>query len=306
MYYVSESETSVLGDEDEKDEEDEEDEDGKDSEDDRKDEDEKDEEDEKDSEDKDAEDDKDDSSDDGSEKKSSTRTKVKEIEEDTKDEIEDEVENELEDELEYDSLSKVGVSGKAKIKKVSDVGELELSIEDDGKVGLKVKFKDSKLGEDFEEEIEASDSEELVSVLPKKEGESKIKIKRNGDSLEIETEADSAATKFPISIDPTTHIMVVTTPSGNVTLHILPNKAIENLLKSKKVQTVASSEIVENKGKLGADKIVYKVKGYRTDKFLGLVPVSSEVEAEVGAESGLVLKVDDAWYLKLFGFLFKA
>jgi len=112
-----------------------------------------------------------------------------------------------------------------------------------------------------------------------------------------------------------------------VNLVILPDVAINNLLRVGKVDTVVSSELVERHGKFptplptegvestestepaevsegGTDGLVYNVKGYKNLKFFGVIPLSAQVEATVGSDTGTVISEEKPWYLDFFGFLF--
>lgn len=229
--------------------------------------------------------------------------------EDEGDEIDDEVEDEIEDEL--DNEIETGddtVSGKAllRIKQRTEAGRIDFRIRQDGRVEMKVKSKDGSLAPLLEEVLESTATKDILSILPGKlSDDAKVEIKVAQNKFEIKSKISTAVSKFPLSVDTENNILIVQTPSGNINLRVLPDEAIANLVRNKKIETVISSELEENKQSTGsADRLVYKVKGLETRKLFGVIPVVSEVEAEIGAESGAIVGEVLPWYLKTFGFLF--
>ncbi len=328
------STTDVLGDDDE--DKDEDSDDSKDDEDKDKDEDEKNEDEKKKEEEKKSEEknnDEDEKTEQKNKSESSKSSSKEDVEDNDKDDlddddddgIEDEVEEEIEDEMDEDEIedkSKIKVgkteveyeeeikdSGKKeiKIKKETEVGKIEIELKDDGRVEIKVKSSDvTNLKPLLEQVLDSKDAQEILSVLPKEASSgSKVRISIKNKKIKIEVNSHSSSTSFPVSVDPNTRMLSVKTPSGNVIIRTLPDKASFKLISLKKLDTIADSTLEANDlNKSDEDKVVYKINGYKNVKFVGLVPVSAKVELKVGVSSGAVLSEVKPWYLNVFGFLF--
>ncbi len=235
----------------------------------------------------------------------------KEDEEDEDDEKEnediDDEKSKIEQEVEIDSDS----DGKRKleIKRESRSGKVELKIEDDGRINFKIKNEDGE--NEFHDTLEATetgDMENLLKILPYDTGKSKFRIKVQDKEFEVSETGESAGatTKFPLAVDPATNTLIVTTPSGNVNIQVLPAKAILNLLNNSKDLSVDSSELELNEKQGNSDDaLVYKMRGKRLYNLLGVYPIFVSTEATVGATTGSVLANSVPWYVKAFSFLFQ-
>lgn len=107
-----------------------------------------------------------------------------------------------------------------------------------------------------------------------------------------------STTNFPLSLNRTTGQLSVTTPNGARFIRILPDQASE-IAKSAGIAEIKNMELVETpKGEVG-DKLAFKITGKRAGNFLGIFPIDGTMEAEVGAQSGLVLSVSQPWWLRI-------
>lgn len=113
---------------------------------------------------------------------------------------------------------------------------------------------------------------------------------------------EGAISAFPLKIDKATNSLIVTTPSGEKTVTVLPDAAIKNMLASKVMSFVTS---VKAEGELAStDKLitliekdgmlVYEIDGIREYKLLGFIPLKSQVKAFVSAENGQVIKSEQS------------
>lgn len=217
--------------------------------------------------------------------KSGTSNKVKIEIKSEDDENEDENENDESLEVDDDSVkSSTGDVETSKIKKMNfklaKNGKAEVEIEEEGKENKK-----------------ETDEGELLSVDNEK---AKLKIKVEGNRLKIESEGEFATTKFPLSFDPETNLLTVTTPSRNVTIKVLPEKAIANFLRNGKASVITSREIEKSDD----GKVVYHFKAKAERKLGGFFKFEYETEGDVDAETGEVTGETQPWFLKLFGFAF--
>lgn len=160
-----------------------------------------------------------------------------------------------------------------------------------------------------------------------------IRIRAREDRLEIRQKGIGALTHFPISVNPQTNELTVTTPSGTRVVAVLPSVAVENILQSNIMDRILASraapspspgetpepeeeateeaeleetdepeqeiELVERDGKLA-----FKIEGAKSVRFLNFLPVEVPITAHVSAQTGETLAISRPWFLTLFGFLF--
>jgi len=147
--------------------------------------------------------------------------------------------------------------------------------------------------EEFEEESE-------VEV---KDGtnESKIKIRSGKNKFEFQQEGAkfSVESDFPLSVNPTTRELTVTTPAGSKVVAILPQQAINNMLASGIVSTTTGVDLkTESDGRLS-----YNIDGTKNEKLLGVFNVAVSKNLIVSAETGQVLTVNQSTFSKILDFL---
>ncbi len=187
---------------------------------------------------------------------------------------------------------------KTKIKLDSRGGSFELENED-GKLKIKAK---NENGTEFELESETLDD---INDALKDEGISVASS--SGNTLRIRRGQFEAETHFPLSINPTTNTLTVTTPAGVKDVAVLPDQAVKNLLRNKLIDRIASGSASENPtgirlGILG-NSPVFQVLGSDDQKLFGFIPVSIEKTSFVSAENGGVIKVDETFINKLLDLL---
>jgi hypothetical protein len=123
----------------------------------------------------------------------------------------------------------------------------------------------------------------------------------------------SVHTTLPLSVDPTTHTLTITTPDGTTKqVTVLPDQAIKNLLEKKLMDTVEneatpSSSSSSQKIQLTTinNQPVFSVKGMSNKKVFGIFPLSFAKTAFVSAETGDVVQVDQtalSKFIELFSF----
>lgn len=186
----------------------------------------------------------------------------------------------------------------------------------EGKIEMRVKEPESEFPEEQtieDHEEEASEPAELVEEVEVHEGINKntVKIKAQGNELEIEQHRVRAKTSFPLTVGQNNEL-IVTTPAGTKEVTILPAEAVNRLLQAgvfTQVENIASAgstataaSQIELKSERGA--LVYEVDGVKQANLLGLIPVSTSVQAHISAETGVVTGVSQPWFLNFFGFLF--
>lgn len=207
-----------------------------------------------------------------------------------------------------------------KIKtKVEDDGTTKVEIEQ-GKLKLKYKFENGqmKLKAENEQGREVElDDKELDDMGDEAEEELEKKGIRiaNGSGKPVLTKNNVAATTdFPLSVDVATNKLVVTTPAGQKTVTILPDQAIKNLLDTNIINKIDSSSDSTLTGELGQlsgvvkleiknEKMVYRVSGTKSHKFLGFIPVNASTTAFVSAETGETVETEQPFITSVIDFL---
>lgn len=149
--------------------------------------------------------------------------------------------------------------------------------------------------EEFEEE-----EEDEVEV---KDGtnESKIKIRSGKNKFEFQQEGAkfSVESDFPLSVNPITRELTVTTPAGSKVVAILPQQAVDNMLASGIVTTTTRVDLkTESDGRLS-----YNIDGTKNEKLLGVFDVAVPKNLIVSAETGQVLTVNQSTFSKILDFL---
>ncbi len=129
------------------------------------------------------------------------------------------------------------------------------------------------------------------------EDETEVKVASDAGKTALVEKRVGALTKLPLSIDSKTNQMTVTTPAGTKVVTVLPQKAVDNMLASHVIDDVVSAsssgslasipDLVNLETKNGV--LGYEVKGTKTHKLFGLIPIKTQVEAFVSAENGQVV-----------------
>jgi len=188
-----------------------------------------------------------------------------------------------------------------KLKYVAKNGEVRLEAEDE-------RGKEAKLEDDEREEVEAEIENELENE--------KVEIRAEGNIQTVVKNKIGAETKFPLSIDVSTNQLIVTTPAGQKVVTVLPDRAVQNMLKAKvmdKVKTVegstseASSAQGEFEGNVKLEmrkgELTYKVRGEKTHRVFGILPISTETTAFVSADTGELVAQEQSLLSRLLAAL---
>lgn len=174
--------------------------------------------------------------------------------------------------------------------KIEDDGRVKVEIEDRK---LKIKFENGKFRVEHEDEgsqsgeLDDDDIEELEDEIEQEFEDEGIEIASSSGGLLIKKNKRSALTKFPLSINPQTNELVVTTPAGQKIVTILPDQAVENMLSKSVLSDIDEDGDEENiEIEERVDELVYKIKGEKDHKFLGFIPLKTAITAFVSAQTG--------------------
>ena len=188
---------------------------------------------------------------------------------------------------------------KRKINFVSKGLHIEFKSEDNGTVSAVAKQKDGK-------EIKLA-SEDALTALNEQLKDQDIEISSAEGGLTFKKGNVEAQTHFPLSVDPTTGQLTVTTPAGSKVVTVLPDRAVQNLLASgifTGVNSHASSESAGTTQQIQLTDVngspVFQIEGVLSKKLFGLFPVSFSKTAFVSAEDGHTISIQQS---PLVGFL---
>ncbi len=132
--------------------------------------------------------------------------------------------------------------------------------------------------------------------------EDDVRIATAGGQTALVNKGIGALSNFPLSINPVTRELTVTTPAGTKIVTVLPQQAIDNMLAAHVMDDVdgvkVNNELASVPDLVNLELVdgvlVYKVKGTKTHKLFGFIPIKTGVEAFVSAENGQVVTSTDS------------
>lgn len=206
--------------------------------------------------------------------------------------------------------TKIEDDGTTKIEIRNGTVRLKYSIEN-GQVVLKVENEDGE-----EVEIEDDELAELEDVVEDELADDDIQLTptTNGQ-LAVTKNQVAAVTNFPLSINVETKELIVTTPAGQKVVTVLPDEAVANLLATGIINRVETAPAdTTTQGELGAltgivkleirnNEMVYKVKGTKTHRIFGFIPVTTPVTAFVSTDTGITVAKQQSILTNIIDFL---
>lgn len=164
-----------------------------------------------------------------------------------------------------------------------------------GEVEVETKVKSAS---EVETELENEAENEAVKEMQAELEKENVKIATAPGQIALVNKRVGALSTFPLSVNPTTRQLTVTTPAGSKVVAVLPDAAINNMLAAHIMDDVISEKV--NNSLAGVPKMVkleikngvlgYQVKGTKTHKLLGLIPIKTGVETFISAENGQVVE----------------
>lgn len=183
-----------------------------------------------------------------------------------------------------------------------------------GNIQYKIERRGSQLTIKKEADGEDSFEYESEAIFEIDEHKSKTRIKistGSGDYLYFTRGNSAARTDFPLSINPDTNELIVTTSAGTKVVAVLPDQAVANMLAANVLDDIndpsdddlPSSEVEDVQDSLELDErdgeLIYKVDGTSNQKILGLFKVKIRRQAIVSAETGELLDVERTFFQAL-------
>lgn len=174
---------------------------------------------------------------------------------------------------------------------------IAFSKNDEGKVSLNI------VSDNANSQFDVTNyTDEIVEIEERKEA-SRVGIYQESGNFVLKQKDILAQTSYPLSINPKTAEITVTTPSGNRFLSILPYSAYETALKAKVISSLEKDAKMEIKE--GDDGVLaYVIPGEKTLDFFKIIEYKVPIKASVSASTGEVVFVDAPSWYRILGFLF--
>src|SRR3989338_1201169 len=209
-------------------------------------------------------------------------TEAPETEVETENEVEDEAESEAENEeatpssrietKPEETRTEVRLSETERIRTRTKDGRTRIDITSGG-IKTRLEIRDDRVVVKAEQEdgTEVELENDTLFKIDDRLAKDNIKVATAGaEQFLLQKGTTGAVTDFPVSVDLATNTVFINTPSGQRTITVLPEQAIQNLI------------------------AVYEINGISNQKLLGFIPVLIQKEVTVSAETGNALSINES------------
>ena len=151
--------------------------------------------------------------------------------------------------------------------------------------------------------LDVTDYDDDLVEIEERDRAKIVKLGIVGDKLSIEQRNIIALTSLPINIDPSRKELSLTTSSGRRYVSILPQEAVDSLMRTKLISSYnpdAELEIIEDE----TGNAVYLVDGKKIVNVFNIYDYELDVSAKVSATTGELIGIENPEWLKYFNFLF--
>ena len=181
--------------------------------------------------------------------------------------------------------------------------QIQIKKEDNGATSITVHKAD---GTETQIQNNANNLDQITQSL----GNPNLQIIPNStNGFAIKSGDVQAETNLPISIDPTTKSLAVTTPNGTKDVTVLPSQAVQNVLGKNILSNVLSSANQTTPNATSANKTIaltnvdnqpaFAIQGISNSKLLGIFPVAFPKTVYVSAQNGQVLQTQESFINQL-------
>lgn len=193
------------------------------------------------------------------------------------------------------------------------IGGLKIEFKQEGnKVVFKVKNED-----DEEVDLDEDEEEELLDELEEKLEDDGIALATGSAQLGFIQNGRRVRTNFPLSVNAATGELLVSTPAGEKVVAILPDVAIQNMIRAGILTSVIEEPVPSASPSPGegtseatvagagieltevASQPVFVISGVRDENFLGLIPVGIRLKAVVSVSDGQLIDIRQGLFSKL-------
>ena len=219
---------------------------------------------------------------------------------------------EIENEIEAKKASEeaeIEVPEVERIRTLTKDGNFRLDITS-GKIKTRFEIKDDKVVVKAEQ-ADGTDvelAEESLAKIDDRLEKDNIKVATAGASkFLVQKGTVGAVTDFPVSVDLATNTLFVNMPNGQKEIAVLPEQAIQNIIKAKIISSLGDKPAVAgantNVTSVGQLVIlgekngipVYEINGVSDQKLLGFIPVKVQKDIVVSGQTGNALSIDQSF-----------
>lgn len=179
----------------------------------------------------------------------------------------------------------------------------------------RIKIENEETGEEEELPVE-DENDEILEIRERAERDS-VTVSTSGDQFVIRRNDIGALAHFPLSVDLSTNTLMVSTPTGEKSVTILPDQAVRNMLAANVIDQLGGpgfTQLVQENPDLSLGQIVrliqtqqgtlaYEVPGIRQQRLLSFIPVVIETTAIVSADTGELLDTQSSFVNRLLDFV---
>lgn len=144
-------------------------------------------------------------------------------------------------------------------------------------------------------------NENLIEIQARGDS-NEIKIGQEGGQFTLTENNIKATTNFPITVDPAKNQLLVTTSSGMRLLTILPDEAVQSLIRARIIDKVENNRISISENSDGV--LMYQIDGVKNINLFNIAKIDTKISSSVSASNGEIQKIDEPQWLKFLGFLF--
>ncbi len=197
-----------------------------------------------------------------------------------------------------DSTSSGSMTVQSTLSTARDLADATLSIIKEGEKSLLT----VQTGAGTKEQDVTKLTDSIVEI-EQDQGSKTIKIGKVDSNFGISQSGITALTSYPIHIDAASKTISVATNSGERIIAVMPDDALETLVRANIVNTISQDgQVVLGENENG--ELTYSIPAERNVNLFNIHTIAVPVNTTVSATSGKVLKIDEPQWLKVFGFLF--
>lgn len=176
----------------------------------------------------------------------------------------------------------------------------------------------TKIKNEADEEVELEDEQvdELLEDVGEELEEDGVRLATDSAQPGFIQNGRRVRTNFPLSVNAETGELMVSTPAGDKVVAVLPEVAINNMIRAGILSRVVEEPVLPAEGTSSAvadvsgielttvnNQPVYLITGVSSQNFLGLVPVNLKIKTVVSAQNGQLLDLQQGVFARVIDLL---
>jgi hypothetical protein len=195
-----------------------------------------------------------------------------------------------------DSSSDIPSSESVKISKSSvEMGDADMPISlfrKDGKYMLNIS------GKNGEKSFDVTNYRDRILEIEERPSVKKIAIGLSENQFVIEQDGIKAKTIYQINIEPQRSRITILTPTGYKFLTMMPQDAVDVLLKSKSITSLGGSKTIDISEDMDGN-LFYQISGVKKVGIKDVYMYDAPVSAKISVVDGEILEIDQPIWLKI-------